>query len=491
MLASNFNTMTEKLAVMMTNVNGSTGELMTIVHDIADASSKVTKAAHLQMGGISSTSSAVTQINASLKTVVANVDTLSEHADESASSILEMAANVDEVSQNTQKLSLAAEEVSSSIIEMVSSIKEVSDSVISLMEVATATAASVVEIDSSIREVKQYAIETAELSRDVQVDAASGREAVEASIAGINEIGSASQITYDVIQTLSQKAGDIGTILTVIDDVAQQTNLLALNAAIIAAQAGDHGKGFAVVAGEIKDLADRTSRSTREIAAVIKGVQDETDRAVEAIKRADGSIKAGETLSSQSGAALTKIVSGARQTSDRMEQIAHLTSEQALASQMIRESMEKISSMVRQIGNATREQREGGDLINMATGRMKSVSDQVRTALQEQSTVSKFISKSTENISNMIRQIRRSCAEQSRGSEQIVMAVTDIQGAAAVNIEVTDFLVGAADSLSSQADLLQGELDKFEVPSQERAPSEGGAGVSAGQEDQAKQVSRG
>jgi methyl-accepting chemotaxis protein len=122
---------------------------------------------------------------------------------------------------------------------------------------------------------------------------------------------------------------------------------------------------------------------------------------------------------------------------------------------------------------------------------MKSVTDQVRSALQEQSTVSKFISKSTENISNMIRQIRRSCAEQSRGSEQIVMAVTDIQGAAAVNIEVTDFLVGAADRLSSQADLLQGELDKFVVPSQERAPSEGGAGVSAGQEDQEKQVSRG
>ena len=491
MLANNFNTMTEKLAVMMTNVNGSTGELLTIVHDIAAASHKVTAAAHLQMGGISSTSSAVTQINASLKAVAADVDTLSVHADESASSILEMAANVDEVSQNTQKLSFAAEEVSSSIIEMVSSIKEVSDSVISLMEVATATTASVVEIDSSIREVKQYAIETAELSREVQVDAASGREAVEASIAGINEIGSASQITYDVIQTLSQKAGDIGTILTVIDDVAQQTNLLALNAAIIAAQAGDHGKGFAVVAGEIKDLADRTSRSTREIAAVIKGVQDETDRAVEAIKRADGSIKAGETLSSQSGAALTKIVSGARQTSDRMEQIAHLTSEQALASQTIRGSMEKISSMVRQIGNATREQREGGDLINKATGSMKSVTDQVRSALQEQSAASKFISKSTENISNMIRQIRRSCAEQSRGSEQIVMAVTDIQGAAAVNIEVTDFLVGAADRLSSQADLLQGELDKFVVPSQERAPAEGGAGVSAGQEDQVKQASRG
>jgi len=484
-LASNFNTMAEKLAIMMSNVNGSTGELVTIVHDIAAASRKVTEAAHLQMGGISTTSSAVTQINASLKTVSADVDTLSVNADETASSILEMATNVDEVSQNTVKLSLAAEEVSSSIIEMVSSIKEVSDSVVCLMEVATTTAASVVQIDSSIRGVEQYAIETAGLSRDVQFDAASGREAVEASIAGIKEIGSASQITYEVIQSLSQKAADIGTILTVIDDVAQQTNLLALNAAIIAAQAGDHGKGFAVVAGEIKALADRTSMSTREIAAVIKGVQDETGRAVDAINRAEGSIKAGATLSSQSGEALGKIVSGARQTTARMEQIAHLTSEQAKGSQIISEAMEKISAMVLQIGTATREQREGGELINKAAERMKSVTEQVSTALQEQNSVAKFISKSTENISNMIRQIRRSCAEQSRGSDQIVMAVNDIQAAATGNIEVTDFLEAAANSLSSQASLLQGELDKFVVPSQQTAGSNRNNGLITVQEEQA------
>lgn len=472
-LADNFNTMTEKLAVMMSNVNGSTEELMTIVHDIATASRKVTEAAHLQMGGISATSSAVTQINASLKTVAVDVNTLAANADESSSSILEMAANVEEVAQNTQKLSIAAEEVSSSILEMVSSIKEVGDNVISLMDAATATSSSVVEIDHSIREVKQYAIETTELSHEVQIDATSGRKAVEASIAGIQEIESASQITFDVIQALSKKAGDIDAILSVIADVAEQTNLLSLNASIIAAQAGEHGKGFAVVAGEIKSLAVRTASSTREIATVIKGVQDETDRAVEAINRAGERIKAAESLSHQSGEALNKIVGGAQQTAERMKQIAHLTSEQVQGSQVIRASMEKISSMVVQIGNATREQREGGDLIIKATEGMKAVTEQVRTALKEQSAVSKFIAQSTESINGMIRQIRRSSAEQSRGSEQIVMGVTDIQSAASVNIEVTDFLEGAAKRLSSQAELLQSELGKFVVHAEEIADFEG------------------
>jgi methyl-accepting chemotaxis protein len=300
----------------------------------------------------------------------------------------------------------------------------------------------------------------------VQIDAATGKEAVEASIAGIKEIGNASQITFEVIQNLSGKAGDIGAILSVIEDVSNQTNLLALNAAIIAAQAGEHGRGFAVVAGEIKALAERTSNSTREIAELIKGVQDETERAVDAIQRANIRIKAGEDLSQQSGEALNKIVSGAMQAFARMEQIAQTTADQALGSKMIRESMEKISLTVSQIGNATREQRQGSELITIATERMKSITGQVGLSLQEQSNVSKLIAQSTENISNMIRQIRRSCAEQSRGSEQIVVAVTDIQSASAVNIEVTDFLEAAAKRLSSQAVLLQSELDKFVVYSE-------------------------
>ena len=84
-----------------------------------------------------------------------------------------------------------------------------------------------------------------------------------------------------VIESLGKRISEIGNILLVIDDVADQTNLLALNAAIIAAQAGEHGKGFAVVADEIKDLAERSATSTKEIADLIKGVKTPTVQAPE------------------------------------------------------------------------------------------------------------------------------------------------------------------------------------------------------------------
>jgi methyl-accepting chemotaxis protein len=466
MLGNDFNVMTEKLAGMVGKVNRSTGELSAIAEAIAEASGRVVEAAHLQAAGLTTTSSAVLQINVSLKGVASDVDTLSIHADESSSSMLQMAASIEEVAVNAETLANSVDEVSSSIVEMTGSIKEVGDSVLNLMDASAVTASSVMEMDSSIKQVEQNAVDTAGLSKGVQSDAEKGKEAVEATIAGIHEIKNASQITFEVIENLSERAGDIGTILSVIDEVAEQTNLLALNAAIIAAQAGEHGKGFAVVAEEIKDLAERTTNSTREIAAVIKGVQDETGRAVAAIKKAEASIAEGEVLSNRSGDALTKIVAGAQQSTDRVEQIARAAAEQARGSQLIRESMEKISIMVSQIAKATHEQRQGSELIMTASEKMKGLTGQVRVSTREQSKVGSFIAKSTENITEMIQQIRRACGEQSRGSEQIVSAVEDIQMSSTVNLEVTNVMETAVSRLSGQVSVLHLELGKFVVQSQ-------------------------
>ncbi|HEY6874328.1 MAG TPA: methyl-accepting chemotaxis protein [Geobacteraceae bacterium] len=469
LLAADFNVMTEKLAGTVGKVNRSTEELNAIASVIADASGRVVAAAHIQASGLNTTSSAVLQINTTLKGVATDVETLSVHADESSSSMLEMSASIDEVAGNVEMLARSVEEVSSSIIEMANSIKEVGDSVLTLMDSSAITATSVMEMDGSIKQVEQNAMETAVLSQGVQTDAETGKRAVEATIAGIHEIKSASQITFEVVENLSGRAGDIGTILSVIDDVAEQTNLLALNAAIIAAQAGEHGKGFAVVAEEIKELAERTTNSTREIAAVIKGVQDETARAVRAIKKAEASIDEGEQLSHRSGEALTKIVDGAQQSTDRMAQIARAAAEQALGSQMIRDSMEKISSMVAQIAKATHEQRQGSELIMTAAEKMKGLTGQVLMSTREQSKVGGFVARSTENITEMIQQIRCACGEQSRGSEQIVAAVEEIQMSAAVNVDVAGLMETAVARLAGQVALLHGELGHFaiDVPADE------------------------
>ncbi|GFO65450.1 methyl-accepting chemotaxis protein [Geomonas paludis] len=462
-LGSDFNEMVGKLSGMIGKVSRSSNELAGISDTMAKASHSVVASAKTQAESVSKTSAAIVQINTSVKGVAQGVDSLSISASESSSSILEMASSVEEVVQNMENLALSVNEVSSSIVEMGASIKQVGNGVVSLMEVSTATASSVMEMDSSIKQVERNANETAAISKAVRIDAETGREAVDAVINGMQEIKRASQITSEVVATLSERAADIGDILSVIDEVAEQTNLLALNAAIIAAQAGEHGKGFAVVADEIKELAERTSSSTREISQVIRGVQEETQRAVEAIDQAERSIADGELLSQKSGEALTKIVVGVTEATAQVSEIARTTVEQAKGSQMIREAMEQVSEMVAQIAKATREQGQGSELIMAAVENMKSLTSQVLSSTREQNKVGNLIAQSTESITEMIRHIKRACDEQTRGSEQIVMSVEDIQEATDANLEATRVMDEAVYKLFRQTELLKQEMDAFKI----------------------------
>ena len=462
-LGGDFNEMVGKLSGMIGKVSRSSTELAGISDTMAQASHSVVQSAKTQADSVAKTSAAIVQINTSVKGVGQGVDSLSISASESSSSILEMASSVEEVVQNMENLSQSVNEVSSSIVEMGVSIKQVGNGVVSLMEVATATASSVMEMDSSIKQVERNANETAAISKSVRIDAETGREAVEAVITGMHEIKRASQIPSEVIAPLSERAADIGDILSVIDEVAEQTNLLALNAAIIAAQAGEHGKGFAVVADEIKELSERTSSSTREISLVIRGVQEETRRAVDAIDQAERSIGDGELLSQKSGEALAKIVVGVNEATAQVAEIARTTVEQAKGSQMIREAMEQVSEMVAQIAKATREQGQGSELIMSAVENMKGLTSQVLSSTREQNKVGNLIAQSTESITEMIRHIKRACDEQSRGSEQIVMSVEDIQQATDANLEATRVMDEAVYKLFRQTEMLKKEIEVFKI----------------------------
>ena len=462
-LTTALNGMVENLNHMVQAVNRTSDELNTITGDISAVSGKVVNAAQIQSDGVGNTSSAVTEISASIRGVNQNVADLSTTAAEASSSILEMTASVEEVALNTETLAQSVAEVSSSISQMAVSIKQVSGGVSTLLEAANSTASSMMQMDCSIKQVEKNAADASTISDIVRQDAEIGRAAVEESIAGIDEIERSTEITFEVINSLSSKAGEIGSILQVIDDVAEQTNLLSLNAAIIAAQAGEQGKGFAVVAEEIKQLAERTKTSTREISRVVKGVQDETAKAVSAIQRTEKSVSNGKALSDKSSTALNKIFEGVRNATFQMKEIAAATLEQSKGSQQISVAMEQISSMVKQIDNATREQALGSDLIMTSAERMRSITAQVRNAAVEQTAVSKFIAVSTENISGMIGQIKRACAEQERSIGMITGSVENIQSSAAINVEATKKMDESVDGLFQQITTVREEMNAFKI----------------------------
>ena len=466
-LAGDFNAMTEKLALMVRQVNVSSDELGSVSANLVQVSGTVMGAAEQQSVSVNEASCAMTQITSSIKGVAQAVEGLSHSASESSASILEMAASVEEVALNAEALAHQVDEVGSAIIEMAASIKQVGRNADLLLEEASVNSSSIAEMDSTIKEVEKNALTTVEISESVREDAEIGKSAVESTILGINAIKESSRITSEVVATLSQRADDIGTILSVIDDVAEQTNLLALNAAIIAAQAGEHGKGFAVVAGEIKQLAERTSASTRKIADVINGVLEETDRAVVAITQAERNIAQGEELSRRSGEALEKIVAGVQKATAQVNGIARATAEQARGSRMIRETTDNVTSMVRQIAISTREQGDGSSLVLAAVEKMKILTEQVKNSTREQSNVGNCIAESTESITAMIRRIQKSCDEQSKGGDLMIPAVERIKDATESNLGAVKVLGESMQALSAQIAGLQQEIDRFDVSSSE------------------------
>ena len=462
-LATAMNTMAENLQNMVSRVNTASEEFTSIDNNIEKASRQVVDSAKLQKVTVAETSQAVGLINKSIQDISNDIDRLSVSASETSSSILEMAASIEEVAINADKLGGSVNEVSSSIIEMASSIKEIDASIANLLDASSTTASSIAEMDATIKQVEKSAMDTSVITDGVKNDAETGKKAVEEAIAGMQDIRRSSHITAEVIENLSLKAKDIGTILSVIDEVAEQTNLLALNAAIIAAQAGEHGKGFAVVADEIRELSERTSSSTREIASVIRGVQNETVRAVEAISLAEQYITEGEKLSQRSGTALEKIVSGVLRASIQVREIARATVEQARGSQSIKEAMTSVEEMVGHIASSAREHSRGSDLISAAVESMKDLTIHVRTSTREQSRASSLIARSTEDVTSMIDQIRDACRSQGLNSAQILKAVDNIQLTSAANADAAELMEHSVTSLSKQIDLLENEMAGFKL----------------------------
>ena len=400
-----------------------------------------------QMAAVDQTTSSMKDMAASLLEIAQHVEALASSAEESSSSILEMTATNDEVAENMANLAASVRETVSSIEEMAYSIKEVARNVDSLSLTAEETSSSMNQMDVSIDQVQSNANETARLSEEVASDAELGAESILRIIDEINRIRVSSEETVNVIQSLNLRIEAIGDILEVIDDVSEQTNLLALNAAIIAAQAGEHGKGFAVVADEIKDLAERSATSTKEIAELIKTIQSESKNAIEAVKRGAQTVDASVTVSAEAERALKKILVSSKKSTGMVRAIARATVEQAKGSRQVTDAIGRIAETVQQIAAATAEQARGSELIMKSAEKMRLITQHVERSSQEQARGGRQISQAIESISNMVNHIHQAHQQQARGSEQTLTAAARIE-------RLTRAHEGKVRRLSDAADML-------------------------------------
>jgi phosphate/phosphite/phosphonate ABC transporter binding protein len=436
-----------------------------VAADVEREAKKVVEGTIIETEAITNISSSIEELNAVISEIADGTDGLAASAEETAASMEEMVTSITQITGSTQDMSSAVESTSTSIEELSATIREVAASANELATAAEETQSAILQISSSVKEVGQRAKESAMLSDKVKNDAVTfGMVSVEKTIQGMQHIKVSVEKTANYIKILGGRSEEIGQILNVIDEITDQTTMLALNAAILAAQAGEHGKGFSVVADEIKELAERTSASTQEIAVLIQSVQKEVSDAVAAMDEGLSSVELGFKVTNEAADALRKIVESSKRSSEMAAAIEYSTTEQAKASTLVSSAMERVLNMVGQIAKATTEQNRGIQLIVNATEKIRDVSSQVKTATNEQSLNSRQISQAVELVSDKSQQISRAINELKIGSSQIWNEIEKIKDLPRENKDRAFKLDQMVKDLLKDEELTVIEMEKFKFP---------------------------
>jgi twitching motility protein PilJ len=217
------------------------------------------------------------------------------------------------------------------------------------------TGESVLRMAQQINEVSARASESVKVARQSLTASEQGTKAVTNAITGMNGIRDNIQETSKRIKRLGESSQEIGEIVELISDITEQTNVLALNAAIQAASAGEAGRGFTVVAEEVQRLAERSGEATKQISALIRTIQTDTQDAVSAMERSTQGVVEGTKLSDDAGRALDEISLVSTELSTLIEDFSTTTSKQAASAGTVAQSIQRILLVTEQTSEGTQQ----------------------------------------------------------------------------------------------------------------------------------------
>ncbi len=266
----------------------------------------------------------------------------------------------------------SADQVSSTAAQLSAASGQVADGSRQQSEAASAMASAVEEMTVSIDQVSGNAQNARNASRHSGEMSEQGAAVIQNAVTEMAKIEGSVKESSQIIEALEQQSGEISAIVNVIKEIADQTNLLALNAAIEAARAGEQGRGFAVVADEVRKLAERTTTSTQEIAAMIEKIQIGTREAVSSMESGVSRVSSGVALASQAGQSITQIKDEATLVAQAVSDISDSLKEQSAASNDIARNVERIAQMTEENSMAVQQTASAAQLLEQLASSLQA-----------------------------------------------------------------------------------------------------------------------
>jgi methyl-accepting chemotaxis protein len=269
-------------------------------------------------------------------------------------------------------------QLASSSLQLQQTSNQMSESISHLSSQSTSLATAGEEMSATSGDIANNCHHAATNAGGASQKAGQGAVVVGQSIAVMHSISERVRAAATTVDALGARSEQIGNIISTIEDIADQTNLLALNAAIEAARAGEQGRGFAVVADEVRALAERTTRATKEIGEMIKAIQKETREAVSSMEQSVSQVEQGSTHAAESGRSLQEILDIINDVTDQISQIATAAEEQTATTREISCNVMNLNDLAQQNNHALGETSIAAHDVSRQAEELKQLVGQFR-----------------------------------------------------------------------------------------------------------------
>ena len=361
---------------------------------------------------LDSLEAAITQVAGTAHRVASSSEELAQTAQETGTATQQIAESSERVAKGSTEQSAQAAETNTEIEQLARAVDDLAKGAQEQARVVESAVSAVNEITQGIAEVAQNAESAATNTADVAKVAQTGQLAVQQSVEGMGRIKETTDAAAQSIAQLGEASKQIGAIVEASDDLAEQTNLLALNAAIEAARAGEHGKGFAVVADEVRKLAERSSKETKEIADRITRIQNITQEAVDAMEAGSREVENGSERAVEAGRALESIMAAVNGV---VQQVQVVTS----AAQTIDASSAEVVQAIESVSALTEETAASVESMAASNKKVLTNSQQVAAISEENAAAAEEMSAATEEQNASIEELSASTDELSRSAVQL------------------------------------------------------------------------